>query len=81
MRIGELRALEWDDYDVETGTLHIWKEIVMEEANGKKRTDKLVYHTKSNCMEGERYLIVSDEAKEVLKELRMIWRGLQGSTK
>ncbi|MCR4617042.1 MAG: site-specific integrase [Lachnospiraceae bacterium] len=72
MRIGELRALEWSDYDAENQKMHIWKQVVAVKKNGRKRSDELVYHTKSNCPEGERYVYVSDEATQVLKELREI---------
>jgi integrase len=72
VRIGELRALTWDDYDEESQMIHVWREIVREAKNGKKRVDTLVDHTKSYLSEGERYVPVSKEAREVLDELRKI---------
>lgn len=70
MRIGELRALTWDDYDEKNGLIHIWHEIVKRPHNGHKKCDTDVPHTKANNVEGERWVYVSDEAKEVLKILR-----------
>ncbi len=71
-RIGELRALTWDDYDEEHGILHFWHEIVLEEKNGKIQSDSDVSWTKSKKKKGERFVQVSGYAKEILKKLREI---------
>jgi len=72
MRIGELRALTWEDYDEENGLIHIWHEIVQVKEGKTMRTDVDVPHTKSHLESGERFVPVSDEARQVLAELRKI---------
>lgn len=72
MRIGELRALTWEDYDEKAGLMHIWHEIVQEKSGNVERSDMDVPHTKNRLESGERYVPVSDEAKIVLAELRKI---------
>jgi len=70
LRIGELRALKWEDYDEENSTIFIWHEIVEQSRDGKNRVAVDVSHTKTNTAEGRRLLFVSDEAKKVLRRLR-----------
>lgn len=72
LRIGELRALTWNDYDEKSKTLLIWHQIVDQEKNGKMRCATDVPFTKTNTLEGRRLLFVSDEAARILSELRKI---------
>ncbi len=72
MRIGELRALTWEDYDKENHTIFIWHQIIETAENGKKRICKDVPHTKTNTIDGNRLLNVSDEAANIIEELRKI---------
>ncbi len=72
IRIGELVALTWDDYDEKNRTIHIHHQIVHLAKNGKKRTTEDVPHTKTGTHEGNRYLYVTDEAVEILALLREI---------
>ncbi len=72
MRIGELRALTWEDYDEKAHLMHVWREVIKEARDGKNRCDVLVNHTKNNRSDGERWITVSKEAAKVLEELRKI---------
>lgn len=72
VRIGELRALTWDDYDEQARTMRIWHEIVKEANGTKNRADKDVPHTKSKLESGERIVPVSKEAAEILEQLKAI---------
>ncbi len=47
MRIGELRALTWDDYDEQNSRILVWHEIIQQAKGNKKRCDVDVPHTKS----------------------------------
>lgn len=70
LRLGELRALTWDDYDEDNGKLLIWHQIVKVEKDGYKRSDIDVPYTKSHSKKGRRWVPVSTEAAKVLKQLR-----------
>lgn len=71
MRIGELRALTWDDVDLDSRTVRIHHQVVMQEVNGKRTTIDLPY-TKGGRESGIRELHLSDEAVEILLELEKI---------
>lgn len=72
MRIGELRALTWEDYNEDEGLMHIWHEIVQVKSGNVQRSDVDVPYTKSHIESGERFVPVSDEAKIILEKLREI---------
>ncbi len=74
LRLGELRALTWDDYDEENRTIYIWHQIVDLEKDGKKRVATDVPFTKTNTLEGRRLLHVTNEAARILSELMLINR-------
>lgn len=71
MRIGELRALTWDDVDLDNRTVRIHHQVVMQEVNGKRTTVDLPY-TKGGRVSGIRELHLSDEAVDILLELKKI---------
>lgn len=71
-RIGELRALTWDDYNAERRELKIWHEIIQVRNGTVNRTDKDVPHTKSCKSQGRRIIELPDEAVAILEELRKI---------
>lgn len=71
-RIGETRALTWDDFNAQTGELTIWHEIIQERQGEKARVDKDVPHTKSCKGQGRRTIALPDEAINVIEELRKI---------
>lgn len=71
LRIGELRALTWDDYDEEEGFILIHHQIVKDKV-GDHFTWLDVPYIKGKKESGIRSEIVCDEAKEILKELRKI---------
>ena len=71
MRIGELRALTWDDYNEEEGAIKVWHQIVYDKVDGK-RTSIDRPSTKGKKKSGIRMLPVSDKAKKILDELRKI---------
>ena len=71
LRVGELRALTWEDYNEEDGTIHICHQIIKDKVNGH-RTWVDVPYTKGNRESGIRTLPVSQEAKSILAELRKI---------
>lgn len=72
MRIGELRALTWDDYDEKAGIMRIWHEMVQDKDGTKNRANMDVPHTKNHLESGERIVPVSEEAKAILEELKKI---------
>ena len=65
LRVGELRALTWEDYNEEDGTIHICHQIIKDKVNGH-RTWVDVPYTKGNRESGIRTLPVSQEAKSIL---------------
>ena len=70
VRIGELKALTWDDYDESKGQLYIHSQIVdRKDENGKWCQVRLDY-TKSG-EDGDRKLPVSSKAKMILKQLKL----------
>lgn len=52
--------------------MHIWHQIVYSADGNKKRVAKDVPRTKTATAEGNRYLYVTQEAKNILEELRNI---------
>ena len=68
MRISELRALKWEDYDESRGTIYIHH--MMRRENGCISVD--IPHTKGSRNEGMRHYPVSREAKTILDALRKI---------
>lgn len=72
LRMGELRALTWEDYNEREMKLHIHHEIVKEKRNGKERCDVDVPYTKGMKTSGRRKIPVSNEASQVLEELKTL---------
>lgn len=72
LRMGELRALTWADYNERDKKLYIHHEIVKERRDGKERCDVDVPFTKGAKDSGLRKIPVSKEAAQVLEELRAI---------
>lgn len=72
MRLGELRALTWDDYYPDKHQIFIWHEIVKVAKNGKNRSDEDVAHTKGGKEEGRRWVLVPQGAAETLEKLRAL---------
>lgn len=71
-RVGETRALTWDDYDAKTGEMKIWHEIIQKTIGDKKRSDFDKHCTKSGKSQGRRTIALPKEAMEVVEELRKI---------
>ena len=71
-RVGETRALTWDDYNPETGEMKIWHEIIQKKNGDKKRSDFDKHCTKSGKSQGRRTIALPKEAMEVVEELRKI---------
>ena len=71
-RIGEIRALKWEDVDFENRTMYIHREMVrMKDSSGHEYFE-CVNHTKSGLKEGNRMQPLSDKAVEVLKAQRRL---------
>jgi integrase len=71
VRIGELKALRWSDYNEEKGQIYIHKQIVdRKDQNGKWCQIELDY-TKSG-EDGDRWLPVSKTAKSLLSQLKLL---------
>ena len=71
VRIGELKALKWSDYNEEKGQIYIHKQIVdRKDADGKWCQIELDY-TKSG-EDGDRWLPVSQTAKSILAQLKLL---------
>lgn len=71
MRVGELRALTWEDVDLDNRTVKVRHQVVLQEVNGKRTTVDLPY-TKGGRESGIRELHMSDEAVEIIKELQKL---------
>ncbi len=71
-RIGELRAIHWEDYDKENRTLYLRRQIIDEQKDGKNRVATEKDYMKSRCSAGKRELPLTDEAISILEELRKI---------
>lgn len=72
LRMGELRALTWADYNEKDKKLYIHHEIVKEKRDGKERCDVDKPYTKGAKDSGLRKIPVSNEAAQVLEELRVL---------
>jgi integrase len=76
IRIGELKALKWEDVDLETGQIYIHSQIVDAEDENGKWCQELCDYTKaqeeSADSGGERWLPLSNTAKNVLLQLKML---------
>lgn len=66
-RIGEIRALKWEDVDFEKKTMYIHREIVRRLDSEGHEIFVCVDHTKSGLKEGNRVQPLSDKAIAVLK--------------
>ena len=69
-RIGEIRALKWEDVDFENRTMYIHREIVRRKDDEGHEYYVCVNHTKSGLKEGNRMQPLSDKAIAVLKAQR-----------
>lgn len=69
-RIGEIRALNWEDVDFENKTMYIHREIVRRKDAEGHEIYVCVNHTKSGLKEGNRTQPLSDKAIAVLKAQR-----------
>lgn len=72
LRVGELRALTWADYDKDAKKLNVWHEIVKEAKGGKKSCDADKPFVKGGKESGRRKVPVSAQAAVILEELRTI---------
>lgn len=75
LRIGELRALMWEDYDENEMKLIIHHEIVKERIDGKNSCDVDKPFPKGGKDSGCRKVKVSIEAAKILEELKAINGG------
>ena len=69
-RIGEIRALKWEDVDFEKRTMYIHREMVRRKDEHGHEIYVCVNHTKSGLKEGNRTQPLSDKAMAVLKAQR-----------
>lgn len=72
LRVGELRALTWEDYDEKAKKLYIRHEIVKERIGSKNSCDVDKPFTKGGKESGRRKVPVSAEATKILEELRVL---------
>ena len=71
-RIGEYRAMHWEDYDPESKILYLHRQMTDEPANGRNRVATEQDYVKGRTSQGKRHIYVSDYAAGVLEELRKI---------
>lgn len=71
-RIGELRALHWEDYDLETREIFIHRQITDEPADGRNRVPTEKQHMKGRSRFGKRRFMISEYAAGVLEDLRKL---------
>ena len=73
VRIGELRAVHWEDYDPDSRTLYIHRQITSEPKGKVHRCQIEKAHMKGrNNTFGKRVIPLSDYAVDVLEQLRSI---------
>jgi len=72
VRIGELRAITWDDYLEDDGLLMLQHQIVCQKEGNVHRKAVDVDYMKSHSKMGKRYEELSDYAVLVLEELKKI---------
>ena len=71
-RIGEYRAMHWEDYDPEAKILYLHRQMTDEPANGRNRVATEQDYMKGRTSQGKRHIYISDYAADVLEELRKI---------
>ena len=76
IRIGELKALKWNDVDMEAGQIYIHSQIVdAEDENGKWCQEECDYtkaQEEGSDGGGERWLPLSKTAKQILYQLKLL---------
>ncbi len=72
IRVGEARAITWEDVDFDRKILHIRHQIVTKPKDGKNRVCVDVDHMKSRSKAGKRDYPLSDYAIDVLRQLQEI---------
>ncbi len=72
IRIGELRAITWEDYDPATGKLSLNHEIVKKKVGSKNYVDVDVPHTKGYAVEGQREFTLPTPCQEILDQMREV---------
>ena len=79
IRIGELKALKWEDVDLETGQIYIHSQIVDAEDENGKWCQEFCDYTKAQEENadsgGERWLPLTKTAKHVLNQLKVLCGG------
>lgn len=69
-RVGEIKALTWDDYDRVKRTIFIHKQMVKRRQDDGKNKQVVLKHTKAKDAKGNRTLPLSDNAIWALERLR-----------
>lgn len=72
VRIAEMRALTWDDYDPLSGEIRITHEIVKRKKGNKTYVDEDVPHTKGYAALGQRKFQLPTPCRMILEQMRMI---------
>ncbi len=73
IRVGELRAITWGDYDDETGVLSLNHEIVKRAtADGRNYVDQDVAHTKGYAAAGQRKFHLPSKCIVILEQMRRV---------
>lgn len=72
VRISELRALKWVDYDKKKNQLYLNHTIVTKKVGSINRKDTDVNYMKAHSSAGKRYVDVSDFAAYILEEIHKI---------
>lgn len=73
LRISELRALQWNEYDEATGKLRVYYQMVRRaDGSGHSYVAVRVAHTKGNAGKGRRILNLSSPARCILEEMRAV---------
>ena len=70
MRSGEIRALKWEDIDFEKKTIYVHREMVRRRNSAGRIEQVCLNHTKAKKMEGNRFIPITRDALEALKEQR-----------
>lgn len=70
IRMGELRAISWDDYDPATSRLSLNHEIIKTKIGKRKYADLDVPHTKGYAAEGQREFFLPTPCREILEQMR-----------
>ena len=72
IRVGELRALKWEDIDYDNKIIHLKHSMVSKECNGKKESATYVDYMKAHSLSGKREIDLSDYALYILGKLKEI---------